>query len=56
VPNKLRTGVTFAYLTAVAGVNPRYAWATGEGDKGSFIEKWNGTSWHESYQARTSRY
>jgi hypothetical protein len=55
VPNKLRPGVTFAYLTAIAAVNPRYAWAIGEGDRGSFIEKWNGTSWHESYQARAPK-
>jgi len=52
VPNKLKPGVTFANLTAVAAVNPHYAWAIGDGDRGSFIEKWNGTSWQESYQAR----
>jgi hypothetical protein len=55
VPNKLSAGVTFAYLTTVAAVNPGYAWAIGDGDKGSFIEKWNGTTWLESYQAQTSQ-
>src|SRR6266568_6489821 len=33
VPNKLQPGVTFAYLTSVAAVDPRYAWAIGEGDQ-----------------------
>jgi hypothetical protein len=51
VPNKLQPGVTFAYLTSVAAVDPRYAWAIGEGDQYtkhiSFIEKWNGTSWQQ---------
>jgi hypothetical protein len=51
VPNKLQPGVTFAYLAAVAALNPRYAWAIGEGDQYrkniSFIEKWNGTSWQQ---------
>jgi hypothetical protein len=55
VPNKLRPGVTFAYLTAITAVNSRYAWAIGEGDRGSFIEKWNGTSWLESCQARAPK-
>ena len=51
VPNKLQPGVTFAYLTSVAAVDPRHAWAIGEGDQYtkhiSFIEKWNGTSWQQ---------
>ena len=51
VPNRLQPGVTFAYLTAVAAVDPRYAWAIGDGDQYqnhiSFIERWNGTSWHQ---------
>lgn len=52
VPNKLLPGVTFAYLTSVVAVSPRYAWAIGDGDRGSFIEKWSGTSWRETYRAR----
>src|SRR6266567_1033836 len=51
VPNKLQPGVTSAYLTSVAAVDPRHAWAIGEGDQYtkhiSFIEKWNGTSWQQ---------
>lgn len=47
VPNKLRPGVTLAYLTAVAAVDPSYAWAIGDSDQGSILEKWNGTSWHQ---------
>jgi hypothetical protein len=47
VPNNLQPGLTASWLTAVAAVNPRYAWAIGEGYQGSFIEKWNGTSWQQ---------
>jgi len=47
VPSKLRPRVTFAYMTSVAAVDPRYAWAIGEGNHGSFIEKWNGTTWQQ---------
>lgn len=43
VPNKLPPGVTYADLTAIAAVNPRYAWAWGT----PFLEKWNGTSWQQ---------
>jgi hypothetical protein len=48
VPNKLQPGLTgYLYLTSVAAVDPRYAWAIGQGLHGSFIEKWNGTSWQQ---------
>jgi hypothetical protein len=49
VPNKLQPGFTtgYLYLTAVAAVDPRYAWMIGDGYGGSFIEKWNGTSWQQ---------
>jgi hypothetical protein len=47
VPNKLQPGVTFAFLTSLAAVDPSYAWAIGEGNHGSFIENWNGTSWQQ---------
>lgn len=53
MPNNLQPGVKFAYLTSVAAVDPRYAWAIGEGDQYtytnhiSFIEKWNGTTWQQ---------
>jgi hypothetical protein len=43
VPNKLRPGVRYADLTAIAAVNPRYAWAWGT----PFLERWNGTSWQQ---------
>src|SRR5260221_191876 len=47
VPTKLLPGVKYVYLTSVAAVDPRYAWAIGVGIHGSFIERWNGASWHQ---------
>lgn len=49
VPNKLQPGLVTGYLslTAVAAVDPRYAWMIGDGYGGSFIEKWNGISWQQ---------
>ncbi|MGN6681848.1 MAG: hypothetical protein ACTHKL_29140 [Streptosporangiaceae bacterium] len=46
-------GLTYPALYAVVAVDPRYGWAILDGNRGSVIEKWNGTSWKQSYQART---
>jgi len=52
VPSKLQPGVTFAFLSGVAAVDPRNAWAVGEAltqnhPPITLIEKWNGTSWQQ---------
>jgi hypothetical protein len=53
-PSRLQSAATYPALYAVAAVDPRYAWAILDGDRGSIIEKWNGTRWQQSYHARTA--
>jgi hypothetical protein len=55
MPSRFQPGVTNPETTAVAAVNPRYAWVAGTAqDNGpgmindiTLIEKWNGISWQQ---------